>query len=242
MTTSVPVPAIASDTALFLDFDGTLVPFEDDPGNVRVDAGLRAVVEAWSDRLAGALALVSGRPIEQVDRCFAPARLPVAGLHGLERRAADGELHRAPAAAELRRAAEVLRAALAAEAVVRLEDKDLVLTIHFRASPERAEAMHALARSVQDQLGSGYRLLTGANVVELLPLGVNKGTAVRDFMAEAPFAGRRPVFIGDDVTDLDGFAAAKALGGYGIAVGTRVTADYRLTDVQAVRDWLRTAP
>jgi trehalose 6-phosphate phosphatase len=241
VTTSSPVPPIASDTALFLDFDGTLVPFEDDPLNVRVDAALGAVVQAWSARLAGALALVSGRPIEQVDRCFAPARLPVAGLHGLERRAADGELHRAAAAAELRRVAQFLRSELAGEAVVKLEDKGLVLTIHFRAAPERAEAMHSLARSVLDQLGSGYRLLAGANVVELLPLGVNKGTAVRDFMAEAPFAGRRPVFIGDDVTDLDGFAAAKALGGYGIAVGTRVAADYRLTDVQAVRDWLRTA-
>jgi trehalose 6-phosphate phosphatase len=95
---------------------------------------------------------------------------------------------------------------------------------------------------VLDELGPDYRLLAGANVVELLPRGVNKGTAVRAFMGKPPFAGRRPVFVGDDVTDLDGFAAAQALGGCGIAVGPRVAADYRLTDVPAVRGWLRIAP
>jgi trehalose 6-phosphate phosphatase len=191
-----------------------------------------------SDRLGGALALLSGRPLEQVERCLAPFRFPLAGLHGLERRGTDGNLRREPASAELRAAAAELRLALSHEPRARLEDKGAVLALHYRLAPERAEAMQRLARSQLLRLGAHYRLLAGADVIELLPRHVSKGTALREFMAEEPFRGRRPVCIGDDITDLDGFEAARQLGGFGVAVGTRVNAEFHLSSVAAVHHWL----
>ena len=237
MSTS-SVPAMRPDIALFLDFDGTLVRFEDDPTAVKVDDALRNAVLATAGLLDGALALISGRPIEQVDHCFASAQIAVAGLHGLERRDPTGAMHREPAPPALRFVAMQVRAALAGHSAVWLEDKGAALAIHFRGAPECEGSVRRIATTVLAHLGPNFRALEGAYVIELLPKLVNKGTAVRAFMAQAPFCGRRPIFIGDDVTDLDGFEAARELGGHGIAVGTRVSAEYRLADVTAVRDWL----
>jgi len=232
------VPAIAADMAVFLDFDGTLVEFADDPSTVRLAAGIGELLLEVAGRLGGALALLSGRPLEQVERCLTPFRFPLAGLHGLERRSTDGHLRRDPASAELRAAAEELRLALLHEPLARLEDKGAVLALHYRLAPDRAEAIQRLARSQLLRLGAEYRLLAGADVIELLPRHVSKGTALREFMAEEPFRGRRPVCVGDDITDLDGFQAARELGGFGVAVGTRVSAEFQLSSVQAVHRWL----
>jgi trehalose 6-phosphate phosphatase len=236
-----PAPSITADVALFLDIDGTLVEFEDDPASVRVDATLLRALEAWSAHLQGALALVSGRAIAQIDACIAQNRFPVAGLHGLERRDASGTLYREPVGPELRRAASRLREVLADERAVRLEDKGSALAIHFRKAPERVESLYQVARALVAELGPDFRLLEGADVIELLPRSANKGAAVRAFMSAAPFRGRRPVFVGDDITDLDGIRAAQELGGYGVAVGGRVAADYQLDGVNAVRRWLGAA-
>jgi trehalose 6-phosphate phosphatase len=120
-----------------------------------------------------------------------------------------------------------------------LEDKGASLALHWRRAPQDAPALRSLASRTLQDLGPGFRLLEGNCVVELLPRVANKGDAVRSFLNEAPFKGRTPVFVGDDLTDLPGFAAASAAGGYGIAVGDRVTAEYRVPDVDAVRAWLR---
>jgi len=231
-------PPLRKEDALFLDFDGTLVEFADDPTGVRVNAALRRAVESAATRLSGALALISGRPIEQIDRCFAPARLPVAGLHGLERRASDGTRFKAKPAPALRAAATRLRTTLKRQRGMFLEDKGATLAIHFRAAPQQRQAARELAEATLARLGAGFRLLPGAEVIELVPSAAGKDAAVRAFMRESPYAGRRPLFVGDDVTDIQGFEAARDLGGCGIAVGPRVSADYRLKDVAAVGRWL----
>jgi trehalose 6-phosphate phosphatase len=231
-------PPLRSGDALFLDFDGTLVEFVDDPTAVRVEPALRCALESAAARLAGALALISGRSIEQIDRCFAPLRLPVAGLHGLERRAADGSRSQEQPARALRAAARRLQASVQREGGLFLEDKGATLAIHFRAVPQRRHAAREMAEATLAQLGAGFRLLPGADVIELVPRAASKGAALRAFMREAPYAGRRPVFVGDDVTDLQGFEAARDLGGCGVAVGRRVSADYWLADAAAVGRWL----
>jgi len=231
-------PPLRKEDALFLDFDGTLVEFADDPTDVRVDPALRRAVESAAARLAGALALISGRPIEQIDRCFAPARLPVAGLHGLERRASDGTRFKAEPAPALRAAATGLRATVQRERGMFLEDKGATLAIHFRAAPHQRQVARDMAEAMLARLGAGFRLLPGSDVIELVPSAAGKDAAVRAFMRESPYAGRRPLFVGDDVTDLQGFEAARDLGGCGVAVGGRVSADYRLADVAAVGRWL----
>jgi trehalose 6-phosphate phosphatase len=231
-------PPFRKEDALFLDFDGTLVEFADDPTVVRVDPALRRAVESAAARLAGAVALISGRPIEQIDRCFAPARLPVAGLHGLERRTSDGTRFQVQPAPALRAAATRLRTKVQSQRGMFLEDKGATLAIHFRAAREQRQVARELAETVLARLGAEFRLLPGVDVIELVPSAAGKGEAVRAFMRESPYAGRRPLFVGDDVTDLQGFEAARDLGGCGIAVGRRVSADYRLADVAAVGRWL----
>ena len=119
-----------------------------------------------------------------------------------------------------------------------LEDKGASLALHWRRVPHREPELRELAARTLQELGPDFRLLEGDCVVEVVPRTANKGDAVRAFMAEPPFRGRRPVFIGDDLTDLPGFAAAREAGGFGIAVGPRVTADYQFADVEAVRAWL----
>jgi trehalose 6-phosphate phosphatase len=233
------VPAITSRQALFLDLDGTLVEFREDPAAVRADCALCDALEECFERLAGALALVSGRPIADLDVSLAPHRFPAAGLHGLERRDAAGTQHVARfQPVGLMKARESVRAMFSDDPYVRIEDKGLALAVHYRAAPERGTAIRTLARQILIDIGPAYRMLEGSFVVELLPREASKGSAVRGFMTEAPFTGRRPVFVGDDVTDLDGFKAVRELGGYGIAVGDRVDAEYRLADVAEVRRWL----
>lgn len=232
------VPPLQQNVALFLDVDGTLADFQLAPAVVQIDDALRCAIERTWAQLDGALALISGRPIAQLDRCIGWNGCAAAGVHGLERRDSLKVVHRAPAPAELRSALAILIDVLSAGHGVTVEDKDVALALHFREAPERAEALRRAALLMLSYLGPKYRLLEGTNVFELLPRSADKGTAVRAFMAEAPFQGRQPVFVGDDVTDLDGFQAAREFGGYGVAVGSRVEADFTFPDVQAVRRWL----
>lgn len=232
-------PPLNADNCLFLDLDGTLLDLRDDPATIHADVALLALLNDCVQRLGGALAVISGRPIADLDLCFEPLRLAAAGIHGLERRSADGTTAVLPSnVAKLRGAALRLAAAMKDLPQSQLEDKGVSLALHWRRAPQHATALRQLARDALAQLGSSYRLLEGNCVVELLPRMANKGDAVRAFLGEAPFQGRRPVFVGDDLTDLPGFAAARVAGGYGIAVGDRVSADYHCGDVAAVRDWL----
>jgi trehalose 6-phosphate phosphatase len=232
-------PPLTAENCLFLDLDGTLLALRDDPATIHADAELLALMQGCAKRVGGALAVVSGRPISDIDACFAPLRFAAAGIHGVERRGVDGATTVLPCGdAQLRDVARRLQQAMREMPQSQLEDKGASLALHWRRAPQYAAALRQLARDTLEELGSGYRLLDGNCVVELLPRVANKGDAVQAFLGEPPFLGRRPVYVGDDTTDLPGFAAARAGGGYGIAVGDRVSADYHFDDVAQVRDWL----
>jgi trehalose 6-phosphate phosphatase len=235
------IPSAPPPQALFLDLDGTLMEFRDDPAAVHADSAICDAVAACSLRLGGALALVSGRSIADLDISLAPHRLPAAGLHGLERRDAAGKRHFPNILPDaLVKARNSIGAKLLDDPCVSIEDKGIALAIHYRGAPERGTMIRAIAQQILADIGPSYRLLEGADVVELVPTVASKGKAVRAFMVEEPFARRRPVFVGDDLTDLDGFQAAREMGGFGIAVGHRVDAEYRLEGVAQVLRWLST--
>jgi trehalose 6-phosphate phosphatase len=226
--------------AYFLDLDGTLVDLTDEPGDVRVDGDLRVLLEGLHHAAGGALALITGRSLADVDALFPGISLPTAGQHGLERRAADGHLSNHPAPPGLDEARRVLTAAL--DPRLELEDKGLSLALHYRRAPSLGGYAGRLARRAAASAGPHYAVLSGKQIVELKPAGRDKGVAVREFLEEAPFRGRRPLFLGDDLTDEDGFATVNALGGASIKVGAGLTAaTWRLRDVRAVRAWIARA-
>ena len=226
--------------AYFLDIDGTLVDLADTPGAVRLHPALPDLVETLYQSSGGALALITGRSIADADRLFSRRRLPIAGQHGHERRSADGivTLHRAsPRVLDAARAA--LRATVDRHPALLLEDKGLSLALHYRRAPQLASLAHRVMQTLQIRLGDQFAVHRGKRVVELTPAGKNKGLAIRTFMREAPFRGRPPIFIGDDVTDEHGFAMVNRLGGDSIKVGPGPTAaGWRLSSVTAVLGWL----
>ena len=233
-----PVPRLAR-IALFADLDGTLAPIEATPGAVKPDASRRRLLDALARALAGRLAVVSGRALDDLDRVLEGRVRAVAAVHGLVRRTAAGRIL---ATGDGPRVGEALKAFLAyakADRRLLVENKGEAVALHYRAAPAAAEACRALARRLGAHLG--LKVQEGDMVVELRTLGPDKGDAVTAFMAEAPFAGFLPVFLGDDLTDEHGFEAASALGGYGVIVGRRrpTAALYALADVGAAQTWLR---
>jgi trehalose 6-phosphate phosphatase len=236
-----PVNCIADRCAIFLDFDGTLMNLEPRPDQVIVDGGLLYLLDELYVATGGATALVSGRGIEDLDHMLAPLRLPLAGIHGAQRRRSDGTLERHAIPADLERHTRAsLHSLLRRYDGLFLEDKGCAFAVHYRGVSSVAAArlrmdLEALAHSSHGEL----EVLEGIYVFELRPCACDKGTAVDRFMAEPPFAGRFPIFIGDDQTDLAGFAAVGRVHGMGIAVGSRITAPWRLPDPAGVRAWLR---
>jgi len=240
MSRRVP-PAPRSEWAYFFDIDGTLSELAASPRLARVDLALRQQLKALARATGGAVAVVSGRALRDIDALIDGAVLPAAGQHGAERRRADGRVTHAPAA--LRRAIEkahtAVEAAIARHRGLLLEDKGYALALHYRAAPQLAAFARRVMRAQQAALGRRFALQYGKLVAELLPTGVNKGAAIRAFLAERPFYGRRPVFIGDDVTDEAGFAVVRARRGYAVKVGSGPSrAGYRLASVAAVGEWL----
>ncbi len=226
----------------FLDLDGTLIELAETPRGIRTPAGLPGLLERLHDRSGGALALVSGRTIEELDRALHGLRLPAAGLHGLERRGLHGRVHRC--VPDPRRSAPVwagLADRIKRHPGLLAEQKGAAFAIHYRRVPALAGYAHRLARQALAHLGPSYVLQSGKCVAELRPAGADKGDAVRAFLAEPAFRGRTPVFIGDDRTDEAGFAAVDAVGGISIKVGPGPSrARWRLADAKAVRGWLDT--
>jgi trehalose 6-phosphate phosphatase len=236
-------PPLTPDCALFLDIDGTLLDLAATPDRVRVDAHVVALLPALAARLGGALALITGRAIADADRLFPGTTLPIAGQHGCERRAADGALHfHAPAPAGLARLRGEIGRLAGSHAGLLLEDKGSTLALHYRRAPRMAGHVHRTVRARLAQAnaeGASLRLQSGKGVVEIKPDGRDKGTAIADYLAEPPFAGRVPVFVGDDRTDEYGFEAVARRGGWGVKVGRgRTSAPYRLSNVATVRCWL----
>lgn len=225
---------------LFLDVDGTLLDFAPTPDGVRVDDSTLVLLSRLREALGESVALISGRPLAQIDELFRPLRLPAAGIHGFERRSADGVLYRPSAPqASLDRIRRWLQSEVLPDSGLLLEDKGHALALHYRLAPHAADRALASVRTALAELGGGYEIIEGAKVVELKPVGQNKGTAIEAFLKEAPFAGRMPAFLGDDVTDFDGFAAVRRHGGIDIAVGDRASARWYLEGPAAARAWLR---
>jgi len=235
-----PVPAATQGHALFLDVDGTLLELAHHPGAVEVSAELVTLLRRLGGELDGALALISGRSLEDLDRLFTPLVLPAAGVHGLERRGADGIVHHAAAADLLDGLRRPLQSFAGVHKGLLVEDKGRSLALHYRAAPALAGEAEAFLEDLVGKHGAALQLKRGKMVFEVQPGGADKGTAITDFMAEAPFGGRRPVFIGDDVTDEDGFAAVNRLGGLSIRVGDGAAsaAAYCLADEPSVFAWL----
>ena len=233
-----PVPDAS--WAYFLDVDGTLIEIAETPDGVLVDAQLLELIEQLYRASSGAVALVSGRSIANLEGLLGNRRLPMAGLHGLERRDVSGHLRKHAAGID---AKDAIKAALAPvlerHPGLLLEDKGLTLALHYRLAPALAAYVHRLMARLAGAAGEGLELQRGKRVVEIKPAGIDKGTAIDEYLAEPPFCQRRPVFIGDDLNDEHGFAAVNRCDGISIKVGKGAScARFRLSDVAAVRRWL----
>jgi trehalose 6-phosphate phosphatase len=226
--------------ALFLDFDGTMVDIAPQPSAVHVPQPLLCVLQDLHDYLQGAIAVISGRPIAQIDSFLEPLKLPTAGVHGAERRGVNGQvhlLHTQP----LDHVQEAACLLAAQNPGLLVENKRGSLALHYRQRPElEALCVRTMQQAVEES--PGLTLLRGKMVVEAKPGGASKGHAIEAFLAEQPFAGRTPVFIGDDITDEVGFSTVQRLGGLGIKVGEGATCAWRrLPDPQALRQELEAA-
>jgi trehalose 6-phosphate phosphatase len=245
---SPPAPPILDRrSGLFLDVDGTLLEIAPRPDLVRVPAELPRLIARLAEQRHGALALISGRPLTELDGFFQPWRGAAAGLHGIERRRADGVLDGvvdSDSAAALARIRPRLVALAGGQNGLILEDKGRTLALHYRAVPEREAEIRAFAEGLERETGTALRLVPGKMVVELQPRNANKGLAIAAFLAEPPFVGRNPIFVGDDTTDEDGFIEIRRRGGVAVKVGKpgKTAANYSLPSVTAVLEWLaRTA-
>jgi trehalose 6-phosphate phosphatase len=224
-------------TALFLDFDGTLVDIAPRPDAVIVGPHVLETLQVLHDHLDGALAIISGRELSGIDSFLSPLILPAAGEHGAQLRQADGTVTviAPPDLFIVSRAAG--RLAVMHPALL-VEYKAGAVALHYRQAPElEALCLETLTEAVSRSPGT--ELLRGKQVFEVKSAGVNKGRAISTLMARQPFAGRIPMFVGDDLTDEDGFAAVQQLGGHGLKVGDGPTqARSRCASPAALRAWL----
>ncbi|KAA0972112.1 trehalose-phosphatase [Aureimonas fodinaquatilis] len=228
-----------SQEALFLDFDGTLVDFADDPAKVFVKPDVSEHLARLQAATSGALAIVSGRPIADLDSFLKPLRFCAAGVHGWELRTEpDGQVQHLATPEALATVRQKLQEAVQRDGYIQLEDKGTALVLHYRTVPERrAQAEAIMQGAVAGQIG--FKVMSGHCVIEVHKLGMDKGAALDTLMQHAPFVGRRPVYIGDDTTDEYAFAALSRWGGRGFKVGNGTTAaQARLADVAAVHTWL----
>jgi trehalose 6-phosphate phosphatase len=238
------LPTFPANAAFFIDFDGTLAALAEDPALVRVEARAMRLLEALRTRTEGAVAIVTGRPLATLDRMLAPFVLPVAAEHGAVRRDAARRLHAgAEGRVAVEQAVERLQSQADRHSGLLLERKTASVALHYRKRPELeaycAQAVQAVLADIP-----GLDLIPGKMVFEIKLPGADKGKAVEAFLQEAPFAGRVPIMIGDDVTDEYAFAAVNRLGGISIKIGEGETvAAYRLATREDFLDlaeaWLK---
>lgn len=226
--------------ALFLDFDGTLVDIAPQPEAVVVPPALIRTLESLQHYLGGAIAMISGRSIEQIDQFLQPIRLPVAGVHGVERRNAKGEVSLLPSF-PLQVVEQAAQQLVSEDARLLVEAKRGSIALHYRQAPElEGRCVETMRRAVEQS--PGLTLLRGKMVVEAKPGGASKGAAIEAFMAEPPFCTRTPVFVGDDITDEVGFATVQRLRGLGVKIGEGASVAWqRIATPAAFRKQLQSA-
>jgi trehalose 6-phosphate phosphatase len=229
-----------SDYAFFFDFDGTLVELAPTPDGVRVEPDMLALLAQLRTLTHGAVAIVSGRGIGSIDTFLGMPDLPVAGLHGAERRDANGDTQRIGFNDErLLRMEQVLAEVVNTHPGMLLEIKGASLALHYRNAPDREAAARTATERLVAEYPDAYVLQPGKMVYEIKPKDVDKGRALRAFLDELPFAGRKPVFAGDDLTDEKGFAVVNDVGGLSIKVGGGDTiARTRVDSVAALIEWM----
>lgn len=228
--------------ALFLDIDGTLIDLAATPEGITVPADLPDHLAALCAKLDGALALVTGRALPFADALFSPLTLPIAGLHGAERRRADGTLD----LVEEDDAFQTLKRSLARvtadwEGVI-IEDKGAAVAAHYRQAPEWQQSLEAVMASALEEAGAAYALQHGKMVIEIRPARASKGAAVTAFLEEAPFRGRKPIAVGDDLTDEAMFKVANQCGGLSIRIGEpngETAAQFHLDSASTLRKILK---
>lgn len=236
---SLPLP-LRSDVALFLDVDGTLLDHVADPASVRATPQLDTTLRILQRATGGAVAMVSGRSIADLDRIFGNVHMPCAGQHGLEIRAPDGSIRREDAIAHLvDAAAALLTRATRGMPGVMVENKGLSVALHYRQAPRARDTLHRVANELMRDIGPDLQLLDGNHAFEFKPVRSDKGRAILALMEMPPFRGRVPIFLGDDRTDEDGFAVVNALGGHSVKVGPGPSiAGLRAATPETVRQWL----
>ncbi|NJM34860.1 MAG: trehalose-phosphatase [Rhodomicrobium sp.] len=237
----MPLPVVTNThrLAFFFDFDGTLADIAERPEDVEVTDATRDALNALRELSGGAVAIVTGRDIASIDHFLAPLRLPVAGVHGLTRRDANGQVHSPEIdAAALDAIAGRLAALVEREDGLLIERKHGGLALHYRRRPE-LEDVCITAMEAASADSANISLRRGKMVIEAVAHSSNKGAAIESFLAEEPFRGRIPVFAGDDVTDEDGFAFVNAQGGVSIKIGAGSTiARHRSGDREELLAWL----
>ena len=238
-----PPPSLLENAALFLDFDGTLVDIAATPDAVVVDAPVHDLLARLVERHRGAVAIVSGRSIAQLDALLGEnaMRLALSGSHGVEQRE-NGVLAQPSRAPELDEAEAAIRSFARDRDGLIVESKSYGVALHYRLSPGFADEARCHAAAISERLG--LRLQEGKMMVELRIAGDDKGGAIRALMSCAAMQGRNPLVLGDDVTDEDAFLAARGLGGHAILVGAmrETEADFILPSPAAARDWLAGGP
>ena len=232
------MPPVSGSTALFLDIDGTLLDLARTPDRVKVPRDLSRALERLTHRLSGALAFVSGRSLEGIDKLFAPFRPAAIGAHGGEIRSIDGAVSRSQPLSE--KVLGVFSGLAQNIPGLLLEDKRCALALHYRLAPEARPVLHAAMEKHAKLFESEkVHILHGKSVIEARPLGIDKGTAVAALAKQKPFAGRSILFGGDDATDLDVFRILPQLGGRGFSVGQNFPgAEHVFESPRAVRQWL----
>jgi len=228
--------------ALFLDVDGTLLEIAATPDRVRVPASLRNTLQISFGREHGALALLSGRSLDDLDELFSPCVFPASGKHGLEVRLPSGKVIRPEMdPSVLDRARKWLGLLEKDRRGLLLEDKGVALAMHHRLAPKFAPEVEVVMNEMAAELGEAFIVRPGKCVYELMPRGFDERSAIQLLMTQREFAGRTPVFVGDDPTDEVGFQAVNEMGGHSIRVGNlaETAARYRFSSVSTVVAWLR---
>lgn len=235
-----PLPEVGDrHWAWFLDVDGTLLEIARHPDLVTADRALLRLLKRLDKACDGAVALISGRSLQQLEAIFNPLTLATGASHGLELRTPSGDVRYLGQAVPPREADRIAAFAAEHEGLL-LERKTMSMSVHYRERPDLENLVLETLQAIHKDVDNEFRLLRGKMVVEITPAAANKGSAIRTFMEMPPFAGRRPVFVGDDVTDEDGFIVVNEMDGISVRIGNSPdsAARWYFSSTTELREWL----